>query len=208
MDNQIDNRKTIFDIAELLKVDTKIFSFGPGDEQIIFNRIIEQLEKVPYIPHPVSLHTVDIILTRSKQKHDLTQLEVLMGRKKDKTLIQFIGGFMDPIDNKEQPLNSVEHGAIRELWEETKVVFKKEDLIYLGSHWIDDVRYQNSSHQITSSIFTGMIDYDLGNHATGADDIEEVYWVPIVELKKYYKEKTLPAHQPLVEMFLSYLKLI
>jgi ADP-ribose pyrophosphatase YjhB (NUDIX family) len=201
---------TIFDIAKAMGVPTNNLPHNGGAVFVdaLYDRVLAQLKKVPYIPFPVALHTVDMILTRATtpNRHDLENIEILMGRKPGKTLIQFIGGFMDPVDVVLYPNNTVERGAVRELLEETNITFNEKELIYLGSHWINDVRYQGSPHQITSSIYTGMIDYDLGSLATGSDDIEEVSWVPFSELKANYKETVLPAHHPLVEMFLNYLK--
>ena len=191
-------RLSVYDVAKLLGVDTQVASFGPPDEQIIFKRVIEQLKKIPYIPFPVALHTVDIILTRGLNKYDLENIEVLLGRKKDRVLFQFLGGFLDPGE-------TAEYGCTRELMEESGVPFRKENLHYLGSLVINDSRYADSVHKITSSIYAGMVDYEIGGKATGKDDIVEVKWVPLKVLKAQYPDIIAPLHIPLFELFMDYL---
>lgn len=184
---------TAFDIAKLLGVDTTVLSFGPPDEQIIFERIVEQLNKVSYIPFPVSISTVDIALIR-RNGH---KVEICLGRKKNNTLFQFLGGFRDPGELSKT-------AAARETKEECGLDIS-ETYFYSSSEFIiDDSRYREKVHKITTNFYIVNVDYGDSFRAKGMDDIEEVKWFPYTDLSddKFLKI-VVPTHWHLMEKCLS-----
>ena len=140
----------------------------------IYKKIYEQLMKVPYIPFPVSFHTVDMAPYRILK--DSGEVEILLGRKSFRTEFQFLGGFLDPT-------NTAENAAKRELQEESNGTIKvdEDNMVYLKSFFIDDYRYINSCHKITTSFFKVLIEEHI--NVLPGDDIEEVKWFTISELK-------------------------
>jgi len=147
----------------------------------------ELVDGVPYIPYPVALHTVDIIATRNNSNG----IEILLGQKgkeQDKTKWVFIGGFVDPT-------NTAESAALRELHEETNVEVTDEDrLIYIGSLFVDDGRFKDSPHKVTTSIFTLELTDEEAAQAVGGDDIQEVKWVALDDVLPLLKEHHIPLY--------------
>ena len=173
----------IKEIAELLNLSTEDYSY----QQL--KRIKEQLLKVPYIQYPVALHTVDMIPYRFAK----TGIEILLGRKNFRTQFQFLGGFVDPKD-------SAEMAAVRELKEETSdtIIVKEKDLEYLGSFFIDDYRYRNSCHKVSTSLF--MVAIESNKKVKPGDDIEEVKWFNVENLNE---ENLISEHKQLLDFFLT-----
>lgn len=144
--------------------------------------LINKLTGVPYSPFPISFHTVDIIATREVNG----VVEILLGRKPKSDKWVFIGGFVEPT-------HTAEHTASKELGEETHIEITDESRFeYLGSAFINDSRYVNSCHKITTSLFTVKLTPEEQTMAKGGDDIEEVKFVPISEvlgmLKTHHRE--------------------
>jgi 8-oxo-dGTP diphosphatase len=158
---------------------------------VTLDNICKQLEKVPYIPYPVAFHTVDIIATRNNSNC----VEILLGQKgkeQDKTKWVFIGGFVDPT-------NTAESAALRELHEETNVKVTDEDrLIYIGSLFVDDGRFKDSPHKVTTSIFTLELTDEEAAQAVGGDDIQEVKWVALDDVLPLLKEHHIPLYHKFV----------
>ena len=160
--------------------------------------IVKQLETVPYIQYPTAFHTVDIIATRNVESTVDGNLEVLLGRKHNATDWVFIGGFVEPTQ-------TAEAAALRELHEETNVFVENEKrLAYLGSLFIDDARYKDSCHKITTSLFTIRLTSEEGTAAKGGDDIEIIGWFKINEVSERLSEH----HKPLFEKFIKYQELL
>ena len=160
--------------------------------------IVKQLETVPYIQYPTAFHTVDIIATRNVESTVDGNLEVLLGRKHNATDWVFIGGFVESTQ-------TAEAAALRELHEETNVFVENEKrLAYLGSLFIDDARYKDSCHKITTSLFTIRLTSEEGTAAKGGDDIEIIGWFKINEVSERLSEH----HKPLFEKFIKYQELL
>lgn len=191
-------KRDLYLIAKLLTVDTKELPglFEIEDQEVIIDRIIQQLEKIPYIPFPVSLGTVDVAPYKI---NDQGEFEVLLGRKAGLKEFQFIGGFMEPKHSKEK-------NTLKELNEETdnslEGFYSPADLRYITSMFIDDSRYKTSCHKVTTSFFTILVDKDVTNAKAG-DDIEEVKWFKYIDLKKAYKAIMRPIHHELMEQLMN-----
>jgi bifunctional NMN adenylyltransferase/nudix hydrolase len=160
--------------------------------------IVKQLETVPYIQYPTAFHTVDIIATRNVESTVDGNLEVLLGRKHNATQWVFIGGFVEPTQ-------TAEAAALRELHEETNILIENEKrLAYLGSLFIDDARYKDSCHKITTSLFTIRLTSEEATAAKGGDDIEIIDWFKINDVSERLSEH----HKPLFEKFIKYQELL
>jgi 8-oxo-dGTP pyrophosphatase MutT (NUDIX family) len=160
-----------------------------GVSILLFLKIVNQLTHVPYIQYPVAFHTVDIVATHQTD----TGVEVLLGRKYKATDWVFIGGFVDPT-------NTAESAALRELHEETHVIVDDESrLTYLGSLFINDNRFKESCHKVTTSIFTIELTDEEYKMARGGDDIEKVKWVRLEDVIFVLKEH----HVELFNKFLA-----
>lgn len=155
----------------------------------IEKKVVEQLEKVPYIQYPTAFHTVDIIATREGE----LGFELLLGRKHKSTEWVFIGGFVEP-------KQTAESAALRELHEETNILIENESrLVYLGSHFIDDARYKDSCHKISTSLFTIQLTAEEAAQAKGGDDISETKWLKFGEIEVNLKDH----HRVLLYKFLT-----
>jgi bifunctional NMN adenylyltransferase/nudix hydrolase len=111
--------------------------------------------------------------------------KVLLARKPDHTLYQFIGGFADPRSE------SFEIDARREALEETGVEVGLPE--YIGSCIVDDWRYRRGKDRIKTMIFVARY---VSGHPEPNDDVEELKWVDAQELNNVEA-----YHKPLVEKF-------
>ena len=175
----------------------------PGIAYLDFDRAVtdalKKLEEVPYIPYPVSFATCDII------PYNFTK-GALLGRKPGQELFQIIGGFRDPGESSEK-------AAKRELAEETFLVITDElvsknslqilnCLEYLGSFPIDDKRYENSPHKISTNAYKVLVEKDV--KPKGGDDIEEVQWFTFSMLNnKGYRKFVRDLHWVIIDKFLE-----
>lgn len=178
------------EMEKLIQIANTLGITLPSDKSpsidLYLDGIISQLKHVPYNPFPTAFHTVDILLC----KIQLGKIEILLGRKPNKTTFQVIGGFVDP-------KQSAEESAVREVEEETNLKIHKNDLNYIGSFFIDDTRYKNSCHKVTTSLFSVFVSPEV--EATAQDDIAEVRWFDVAELMINYKDIIDPAHHVLIE---------
>jgi bifunctional NMN adenylyltransferase/nudix hydrolase len=131
---------------------------------------------------PTAYQTVDIAIVDDNGR-------LLMGRKPNETKWRFIGGFSDPNSI------SLEADARREAAEETGV--EVDGITYLGSLKINDSRYMFEVDCIKTAFFVGK--YIFGR-PQGNDDIAEVKWIPIKDLKK---EDIGEFHHVLVDMLME-----
>lgn len=194
-----------FSVSEIEKLITIANYFGielPEEKSASIDwylkEMINKLEKIPYTPFPVSFHTVDIAMCVAGLD---MELNLLMGRKPGNTVFQFIGGFMDPGETSWM-------AAIRELFEETNVLIVKEQMEYLGSFFIDDHRFKNSCHKITTSFYVAVGDIDIMGGLLAKDDIEEVrlFKIPELILNDTYKTIIAKLHQPLFERLIEWIE--
>jgi bifunctional NMN adenylyltransferase/nudix hydrolase len=131
---------------------------------------------------PTAYQTVDIAIIDDHGR-------LLLGRKPNETKLRFIGGFSDP----NSP--SLEADARREAFEETGV--EVDGIKYLASLKINDSRYQFEVDCIKTAFFVGK--YIFGR-PQGNDDIAEVKWVTIADLKK---EDIIDSHHDLYDIFME-----
>ncbi len=152
------------------------------------SRAVEKLKKVPYIPYPVSFSTADIVLL-----HELADgsFNILVGQKPGRTDWQFPGGFRDPKETNEG-------AAVRELNEEARVLLDINRFNYMGSKFVDDIRYRDTCHKITTNLF---VVHDITDEEAplfkAGDDLAEVKWIPFT---KESLAEIREIHQPLFDV--------
>jgi len=182
------------DNTELRVSDIILFLDDNSEAKILKNRygnngtIIQKVYNIPYVPFAIAFHTVDVIATRKKDEN----LEILLGRKHDSKVWVFIGGFVEPT-------HTAEHTAMKEFYEEANVEIEDEDRFkYLGSAFINDVRFEKICHKVTTSLFTIRLTDEESLMCRGGDDIEEVKWFSIKDVNVNLKD----CHQKLFVKFL------
>lgn len=133
---------------------------------------------------PISYQTVDIAIMSPCLRY------VLLCKKRNNELWQFIGGFADP------KTKSLEDDAIREAKEETCLDIGKP--IYLGSTLIDDERYRDSQDKMKTAFF--IASPTRPQYAKASDDIVEAAWFPI---KSFDENILVKKHHCLMKMLLN-----
>ncbi len=144
---------------------------------------------------PTSYQCVDIAVT---EKDNGKVTKILLARKLNETKYRFIGGFVDPTDE------SLEYSAARELGEETGNTLNvggAKEMKYVGSFRVDDWRYRNEQDKIMTAFF---ICNKLYGSAKASDDIAEVRWFPIEELKE---SLVVNEHKNLLVALAKYLEI-
>lgn len=132
-----------------------------------------------YNRHPAVQPTIDVAI----MNEDETQ--VLLGRKHQEIQFRFIGGFVDVTDG------SYEQTARREAGEETGLDIG--NIVYIGSVRVNDWRYKSDTDRsIMTTFFKAK---KISGHEKGADDIAEVKWFNVADLKA---EELVPEHTNLV----------
>jgi len=120
---------------------------------------------------PAVKATVDVVIYH-KPENDDTKTLFLLGRKPGETQWRFIGGFSEPYTP------SYEYDAAREAMEETSLVVNEPQ--FIGSALIPDWRWKGEPDQIKSLVFAAE---SPSLNAIAGDDIEEVKWFPIDQMK-------------------------
>lgn len=133
---------------------------------------------------PVSYTTVDVaVFSEGGGK-------LLLARKPGEVRYRLIGGFVDPSDA------SFEAAARREVHEEAGIEIT--DPLYRGSKIVDDWRYRAEVDKIKTAVFTATIVFGT---PTPADDIVEVRWFDVNELKI---EHIVREHLPLMPLIFQH----
>lgn len=127
---------------------------------------------------------------------------ILLARKPNEDKYRFIGGHVDPTDE------SYEYAAIRELHEEAGTdleVGGVGEATYIGSADIPDWRHERYHSTIKSTLFLFKRKW---GEAVADDDIEEVIWKSIYDLRDYesYSEFIVPEHLVLFEKLIKYME--
>lgn len=156
--------------------------------------MIAQLKAVPYVPFPISFSTVDIIAT-DLPLHD-PDCQVLLGRKPGQLLYQFPGGFRDPGETNKT-------AAAREFDEECKIKFDSDRLNFLSERFIDDNRYKESPHKITTHIYHIVLNDAEVSYVTAGDDLEEVQWFKISDLMDNSSSVIRTVHGKILNLLLT-----
>jgi bifunctional NMN adenylyltransferase/nudix hydrolase len=121
------------------------------------------------------------------------ETQVLLGRKKDEVEFRFIGGFADVTDE------NLEQTVRREAFEETGLEIG--GITYIASTKVKDWRYRSDSDRsIMTSFFKAK---KITGHEKGADDIAEVKWYSVKELKQ---EQIVSEHFKLLELLKKSIK--
>ena len=144
-----------------------------------------------YLRYPTNFPAVDAIILSSNGD------EILLGRKTKTPKGKYVtpGGFFDAKDQ------SFEEAVKREVREETGAI-GIEQPIYLGSSVIDDPRYRGEIDNIVTSLF--LIQGVMGE-VKAADDLEDLKWFKIEELRENDGDVFVNYHKPLWELFKKYL---
>jgi bifunctional NMN adenylyltransferase/nudix hydrolase len=122
---------------------------------------------------------------------------LLLARKKiDGDLFRFVGGFVDPSD---QRMDHLEISTSREVREETglEVGFPK----YVCSMAVDDWRYRSENDSITTALFECV--YTFGRPEP-MDDIDELKWFDFDFIKESYTNMMVAGHQKLMERYIQF----
>ena len=148
---------------------------------------------VPSIPFPISLSTVDMICISTTNEG----IQVMMGRKPGQPKWQFPGGFRDPGETSR-------FAASRELKEEATLTIDSKRLELIGELFVDDIRYKNTPHKITTQIFLCRLANNEMDLAKPGDDLGEIKWYSLNELKAD-TSVIRDIHLPLFDMLVKHL---
>jgi 8-oxo-dGTP pyrophosphatase MutT (NUDIX family) len=165
---------------------------------------------VPPIPFPISLSTVDMICICHTTDNGL---QIMLGRKPGQEKWQFPGGFRDPKETSRQ-------AAARELSEEA-TLFNIDSthncyrikagvqntysrLESIDELFVDDVRYRNTPHKITTHVFLLELTEEEMSKPKPGDDLGEIKWYSYDELKAD-TSVIRDIHIPIFNLLVSYL---
>jgi ADP-ribose pyrophosphatase YjhB (NUDIX family) len=148
---------------------------------------------VPTIPYALSLSTVDMIVI-SYIDNDIM---VMMGRKPGQQNWQFPGGFRDPRETSRQ-------AASRELKEEACLDIAPDNLHLIDELFVDDMRYRNSPHKITTSVFITELLPEQMILASPGDDLGEICWFTLSKLKSD-NSIIRDIHIPILDILIKHL---
>lgn len=159
----------------------------------------DKLKAVPYIQYPTSFSTVDILPVLYSE--ETMKVYILLGRKPNQTQYQLIGGFRDPGETGAE-------AAKRELKEETLFDIDISRLEFKKDMYIDDTRYKDSCHKITTQLFFAHVDYDQMIEFSHGDDIAETNWFDYQELiSGEWKEVVRSVHHNLFQEVISLIEI-
>jgi ADP-ribose pyrophosphatase YjhB (NUDIX family) len=136
-------------------------------------------------PYPICFNTVDII--------PMTSFGVFLARKPDEKQYRMVGGFMNPGEIRVD-------SAAREFEEETGRPVNTSDLFLFGEYAVDDHRYKNSKHGITTTVFYFYLN---DKNLTPKDDICEIKFFTLNFLKENLNDMIVPEHRKILEQFVD-----
>lgn len=158
------------------KMMEKGFDINTSPKEYLESAYVEALKNVfiknngvPSIPFPISLSTVDMVC--------INRVKVMLGRKPGQDKWQFPGGFRDPGELSRT-------AAARELNEEANLTIDANRLEFIGELVVNDIRYRNTPHRITTQIFLCELIEEEMLLASPGDDLGEIKWYDIEDLIK------------------------
>ncbi len=132
--------------------------------------------------------TVDIAVFKNDKQ------QILLGKKNTNFKWRLVGGFSDPEDD------NFETAALRELQEECGDL-QVSPMEYEMSTKVDDWRYKSDVDKIITTVFS--CNY-LSGDASAQDDIMDLKWFPVKELKTMIKESSITEeHLPIFNFLIS-----
>lgn len=139
-----------------------------------------------YSRYPTVYTTVDAAIFNEDQS------KILLARKENEDKYRLIGGFA------ETSSESFEEDARREVQEEAGIAITDPE--YIGSFLSNDWRYRKEQDKIKTILFKA-------RHMFGVpkadDDIAEVRWFDVSELRRTYHTIVMPNHRVLVSAALN-----
>jgi bifunctional NMN adenylyltransferase/nudix hydrolase len=138
--------------------------------------------------YPKTFTTVDIALFQDQHQR------MLLGYRKVENQWRLPGGFSDPSDE------NYEAAALRELQEECGQI-EVSPMRYEKSFKVQDWRYRNETDKIITLLFSCS---HVFGQAQGSDDLDEVRWFPLNEIKEMQRKNELvPEHHPMIDHLLN-----
>ena len=170
-----------------------------SDSQSMLDAMIDKLETVPYCQFPISFSTADMVAYSHKIIDGERRLFILLGKKYNQTKWQFPGGFRDPGETSQQ-------AAHREFYEEASLLTNVDKWHYIGELFVDDTRYRNTPHKITTTVFGIKILAKDRKKCKGGDDLEAVQWFDIEDVKENRTTILRDVHSRLFDFIVDKIK--
>ncbi len=145
-----------------------------------------------YTQRPCPFPTVDFALYKGGETKS-----ILLAKKPNENKWRFPGGFFDLNLDK-----SLEDAAIRELNEECGDITLKGDIKYVTNTIVNDWRYRSEKSKILTTLFFGEI--ETAKLAPN-DDVSEIKWVSLDDLKHNMDVLVVDEHIVLVERLLHFI---
>lgn len=120
-----------------------------------------------YNRYPTSYQKVDVAVFNEEEN------QLLLSKKTDEDKYRFIGGFVEVKDT------SLEHTAKRKFMDEAGAEIAITE--YIGSFRVDDWRYRSERDKIMTTLFKAKY---LFGHLEPSDDVEELRWFDLKDLKE------------------------
>jgi len=148
-----------------------------------------------YGRYPVIMPCADIVV------YNPVDNTILLGRKPNENMFRFIGGHAEVTDS------CYEATALKELSEEAPGLTVCENistLKYICSGKINDWRHTKETSEIFSTLFLAT---RMSGRAVAADDVEEVIWKSIYDIRDYevYSKFIVPEHVDFFGKLIDYM---
>lgn len=141
-----------------------------------------------YNRYPTSYQKVDVSVFNEEEN------QLLLAKKPGEDKYRFIGGFVDVKDT------SLEHTAKREFIKEAGAEIAI--IGYVGSFRVDDWRYRSERDKIMTTLFKAKY---LFGHLEPSDDVEELRWFDLKDLKEIggIQKLIVEEHQSMMSILLT-----